>query len=141
MRHFGEKLGRLLVGGEVLELSGDVGAGKTVLTKGLAEGMGVEETVQSPTFTISRVYSARDELELRHYDFYRLSDPGIMSDELAESASSDKTVVVVEWAGLVEGVLPEDRLKIEFQSTSEHERILEIEATGQKSQKLLEQVS
>jgi tRNA threonylcarbamoyladenosine biosynthesis protein TsaE len=82
MKLFGEKIGSFLRGGETIELVGDVGAGKTTLTKGIALGMGVDEDVQSPSFTISRLYTTPGGISLAHYDFYRLSDAGIMGDEL-----------------------------------------------------------
>jgi len=129
-RAFGEKIGRLLRGGETLELNGDVGAGKTTFVKGLALGLDIDEDVQSPSFTISRVYDARDGLQLAHYDFYRLSDAGIMADELAETTQDPTTVTVIEWADIVEGVLPKDRLGIIFASPSETSRQLTI--TGPK---------
>jgi tRNA threonylcarbamoyladenosine biosynthesis protein TsaE len=66
MHDFGMRLGAQLKGGDVLELVGDVGAGKTTLTKGIAEGLGVTEDVQSPSFTISRVYSTQSALQLAH---------------------------------------------------------------------------
>src|ERR1044072_91110 len=92
MISLGTRLGEVLRGGECIELVGDVGTGKTTLTKGIAKGLGVDDEVQSPSFTISRTYPARDELELHHYDFYRLSDPGIMRYELAESVDDSKVV-------------------------------------------------
>ena len=125
MRAFGEQLGAQLRGGEVIELIGDVGAGKTTLTKGIVRGMGSDETVQSPTFTLSRVYEA-DKLRLVHYDFYRLNDPGILRDELAETINDAGTVTVIEWAGIVEGVLPDDHIKIAITSPSETTRELAI---------------
>ena len=97
MIEFGKEIGSNLEGGSVLELIGDVGAGKTTFTKGLALGLGVLETVQSPTFTISRVYEG-DNLTLSHYDFYRLNDYGIMKMELAENLSDPQNITVVEWA-------------------------------------------
>lgn len=133
MISIGEKLGRSLGGGNVIELKGDVGAGKTTLTKGIAIGLGVDEDVQSPSFTISRVYSARDGLSLAHYDFYRLSNPGIMSDEISETIGDDSMVTVIEWGDIVENVLPEDRLTISIISVSEDERKLTIEAGGDRS--------
>jgi tRNA threonylcarbamoyladenosine biosynthesis protein TsaE len=126
MRTFGEKLGRLLKGGEVLELVGDVGAGKTTLTKGIARGLDVNEDVQSPSFTISRVYDARGGLTLAHYDFYRLDDPGIMANELHESIYDKLTVTIIEWAKVVEGVLPTDRIRITISSPSATDRRLDI---------------
>ena len=69
MRELGAAIGRAVSGGEVLELVGDIGAGKTTLTKGIARAMGIDEPVQSPTFTISRVYDSPRGLSLAHYDF------------------------------------------------------------------------
>ena len=126
MRALGEKLGGLLKGGEVIELVGDVGAGKTTFTKGLAVGLGIDEDVQSPSFTISRVYDARDGLLLSHYDFYRLSDAGIMASELKETTQDPKAVTVIEWADIVDGVLPETRLLIEFAAPTETTRNLTL---------------
>ena len=140
MHDLGSRLGSLFVGGEVIELVGDVGAGKTTLTKGLAQGLGVSESVQSPSFTISRVYDGRDELRLEHYDFYRLSDPGIMKDELAESVADDKTVVVIEWGGSVSDILPADRLVIGISSPGEFERDVKLRATGDRSQAILKEL-
>ena len=126
MRALAEKIGAQLDGGAVFELVGDIGAGKTTFTKGLAVGLGVDEDVQSPSFTISRTYDARGGLQLVHYDFYRLDDPGIMQNEVAELVHDSSTVTVIEWADVVEGVLPEDRIRIRIQATDETRRIVEI---------------
>ena len=83
----GVTLGSLLRGGETIELVGDIGAGKTTLTKGLARGMGIAEEVQSPTFTLSRVYDAPNGRRLAHYDFYRLNNAGIMQAELLDNTA------------------------------------------------------
>lgn len=141
MRKFGEKLGALFTGGEVIELVGDVGAGKTTLTKGIAVGMGIDETVQSPSFTISRVYDAANDLTLAHYDFYRLGDAGIMANELSEATHDAQTVTIIEWAEIVEGVLPADRLHVEITSPAEAIRHLVITAGGPRSSMILEQLS
>lgn len=137
---FGMKLGSQVDGDTVIELIGDVGAGKTTLVKGIASGLGVSQPVQSPTFTISRQYEARDGLQLVHYDFYRLSDAGIMRAELAEVIDDDSSVVVLEWAALVDGVLPADRLSIRLLATSEQARQLTVTAGGPQSQQLLERL-
>lgn len=108
----GERIGSALQGGEVIELIGDVGAGKTTFVKGLGRGLLLDEDVQSPSFTISRVYQARDGLELHHYDFYRLQDAGVMSYELAESIDDPKVVTVVEWAETVKEVLPDEHVRL-----------------------------
>ena len=127
MKDFGAKIGSLLSGGEVIELLGDVGAGKTTFTKGLAVGLGISEDVQSPTFTISRVYSARDGLALSHYDFYRLNDAGIMAMEIASAIEDAHNITVVEWAESVAEILPESRIKIRILPQSETMRKVEIE--------------
>ncbi len=135
MKSFGASLGAVLSGGEVIELVGDVGAGKTTLTKGIASGLMVDDDVQSPSFTISRVYPARDGLTLAHYDFYRLGEAGIMADDLSETAHDVKAVTVIEWGDVVEGVLPTDRLTIAIEAAAESAsaRQLSIRANGEKS--------
>jgi len=133
MKAFGARLASHLRGGEVIEMVGDVGSGKTTLTKGLAQGLGVDEDVQSPSFTISRVYPARDGLTLAHYDFYRLQQAGIMADELHETLVNPKTITVIEWGGIVEGALPSDRLTLTFVSPSENDRRIIVEAHGPRS--------
>ena len=125
-KQLAEKIGNTLKGGEVFELVGDVGAGKTTFVKGLAKGLGIDDEVQSPSFTISRVYEARDGLELVHYDFYRLTDPGIMASELDEMVHDSQVVTVIEWADIVEGVLPEHRFTISFEAPSETSRRITI---------------
>lgn len=112
MKALGRRMGEQFRGGEVVELIGDVGAGKTTLAKGIAAGLGVDEDVQSPSFTISRTYDARDKLTLEHYDFYRLNEPGVMAYELSESTAEPRTVVLVEWAETVTSVLPEERIVV-----------------------------
>lgn len=135
-RAVAEKLGSLLKGGEIIELIGDVGAGKTTFVKGLAEGLGVDEDVQSPSFTINRLYEARDGLRLAHYDFYNLADAGIMKHELAETLQDPTTITVIEWGNIVEGILPENRLTIRLESPTETSRKLTLGG----NQELLEQL-
>lgn len=113
----GELLGQKLKGGEVLELRSDLGGGKTTFVKGLARGLGAKSNVSSPTFTLSRIYQAGD-LEIHHYDFYRLNEAGIMADEIAESVANPKVVTIVEWADIVESVLPKDHLSLELKPTA-----------------------
>lgn len=108
----GEKIGRRLRGGEVIELIGDVGAGKTTFTRGLARGLNINDPIVSPSFTINCNYAGRDGLTLHHYDFYRLEDAGIINMELAESANDNHAVTVVEWAETVYNTLPSDRVVI-----------------------------
>lgn len=127
-RDIGRQIGARLKGGEVIQLVGDVGAGKTTFVKGLAVGLGVDEDVQSPSFTISRVYDGRDDIQLVHYDFYRLSEAGIMADEVSEMVEDPSTVTVIEWADVVEGVLPDKHYTITFEATSENDRAINLPA-------------
>ena len=138
MKSLGASLGAAVSGGEVIEMIGDVGAGKTTFTKGFAGGLNIDEDVQSPSFTISRVYQANSGLRLVHYDFYRLHDAGILTGELAENQIDSKTVTIIEWADIVEDVLPQDRLQIKILATDENSRRVELTALGAKSRKLLE---
>ena len=137
MKWLGREIGAALRGGEVLELVGDVGAGKTTLTKGIAEALEISDPIQSPTFTISRVYLAPNGLELHHYDFYRLGEAGIMGDEIQEVMARDENVTIIEWAGAVTEVLPADRLVVKIVATAEDERQVEMMATGEVSRALL----
>lgn len=127
MRDWGRTFGTSLFGGEVIELVGDVGAGKTTLTKGIAEGMGALDVVQSPSFMISSVYDTTGSLRLAHYDFYRLSDAGIMAEELREVVRDSSMVTIVEWADVVSGVLPKNRTTIHIRFIDETARELQVE--------------
>lgn len=140
MKALGERLGVVMGGGEIIELVGDVGAGKTTLTKGIARGLAIDEDVQSPSFTISRVYEARDGLFLAHYDFYRLHDAGIMNSELHETLNDPKTITIVEWGDIVAGVLPADRLSVHITPLSEMTRRVELRASGERAAKILEKL-
>lgn len=127
MQSLGVQLGKAMKGGEVIELIGDVGAGKTTLVKGIATGLGVDEDIQSPSFTLARHYQARDNLALHHYDFYRLNDPGVVAHELVESVGDSSVVTIIEWAETVEFALPEDRAVIRIlYRADEHQRDLEL---------------
>ena len=96
----------------VIELLGDVGAGKTTFVRGLAEGLGVKEPVTSPSFTISKSYALPNGKTLVHYDFYRLPDPGLMSEDLSENINNPNSIVVIEWADSVADLLPKDHKTI-----------------------------
>lgn len=119
-----EKIGRRLKGGEVIELVSDISGGKTAFVRGLAAGVNSTDQVASPTFTISRHYRSGDkDLEIHHYDFYRLGDnPGLMSLELVDSIGMPHVVTVIEWAQAVNEVLPNDRLTVEITATGESSR-------------------
>lgn len=130
MATFGKKLGSLLKGGELIELVGDVGAGKTTLTKSIARALGIEGPIQSPTFTICNRYETPNNLVLAHYDFYRLGEAGIMSEDLDETLHDQRTITVIEWGDIVSDVLGENRLTITISSTGETDRSVEYIGRG-----------
>ncbi len=121
----GQQIGKQLRGSEIIELVGDVGSGKTTFVKGLAKGAGSEDHVSSPTFTVEQVYKGR--VEIHHLDLYRLGEPGLIAHQLEESMPDPSSVVVLEWADTVAGILPEDRIKIRFEVTGENGRRLTID--------------
>lgn len=121
-------VGRRLKGGEVIELVSDLGGGKTVFVKGVAKGMGIKDLVGSPSFTIASEYKAGD-LTLHHFDFYRLGEPGIVGSELSEILGIPENVVAIEWADLVNTVLPQNRLSIHIHSLGETDRKLKFHYT------------
>ena len=108
-----KRLSARLKGGEVIELVGDLGSGKTTFVRGLAAGLNSRDVVASPSFTISKVYRA-GALAIHHFDFYRLREAGVMANELAESAGDPGVITVVEWADIVQHVLPACRLTVRF---------------------------
>jgi len=125
-----ERLGQLLAahlkGGDVIELVGDLGAGKTQLVRGLARGVQTNSTVQSPSFMLQRTYSGT-QYEIHHFDFYRLDDPGILLDELRESLEDTNNVVAIEWARSSKQLLPNHTVTITISPTSESDRTITIE--------------
>lgn len=118
-------IGARLRGGEVIELVSDLGGGKTTFTRGLAAGAGSKDIVSSPTFTVSKVYKT-DKFEIHHFDFYRLGEAGFAANELHDLLNDPTIVVVVEWGGVVEHVLPDDRVTITLTRTGEDSRAVHI---------------
>lgn len=127
MQKLGQTIGRSLKGGEAIELVGDVGAGKTTLTKGIALGLGIKEVISSPTFTISQIYQNKKGPNLYHYDFYRLHEPGLMKYELAGALYDETAVTILEWADSVQDILPDDHIVITLQALSEADRKVDIQ--------------
>ena len=121
MQEYGRQVAANLQVPAVLELIGDVGAGKTTFVRGLAAGLGVADPISSPSFTISRSYAGNN-CVLTHYDFYRLEDPGIMSEDLAESIADGKNVTVIEWGKSIADILPKTRKIIEIKYIDETTR-------------------
>ena len=132
----GTKIGQQVQAGDVLVLDGDLGAGKTTFTKGLASGLAIPDLIKSPTFTIIREYHD-GRLPLYHMDAYRLENGGAEDLGLEEYFDSDG-VSVVEWAQFVEDELPADFLAIHFRRTDDdNKRILIFEPHGQHFEQLV----
>lgn len=115
----GEFLGQIIKTPELVELHADLGGGKTTFTKGLVRGLGSKDRVGSPTFTLNKIYKA-DHLEVHHFDFYRLDDPGVVSDQLEESLQNSRVVTIVEWSNIVKDVLPDARVSVEFKPVADN---------------------
>jgi tRNA threonylcarbamoyladenosine biosynthesis protein TsaE len=136
-QELGEKLGRLLTKGDLVALKGDLGAGKTAFARGIARGVGSEDFVTSPTFTIINEYNG--DVPVAHIDVYRLSDAG----ELEEIGFRDylkEYVVIIEWADLVIDILPEEILWVELETIGEQERRIIFTAKGKKYEKILQEM-
>jgi tRNA threonylcarbamoyladenosine biosynthesis protein TsaE len=134
-RKLGARLGELMRGGELVLLEGDLGAGKTALTQGIAEGLQVRQVVSSPTFTLLKEYEGR--LPLYHFDLYRLDDPLEILDLGFEEYFSGSGVCVVEWADKAGELWPAEHLRIGFTAISETQRRLLMSAAGPRSVELL----
>lgn len=134
LMHIAENLAHHLQKGDVLILSGDLGAGKTTFTKGLAKGLGITQMIKSPTYTIVREYEGR--FPLYHLDVYRIGeDPD--SIDLDEFLFGDG-VVVIEWGELLGESLPEDYLHLTL-TRKEDGRLLAFDATGERAKALLKE--
>ena len=113
----GEKLGREARAGQIYCLSGDLGVGKTVFTKGFAKGLGITEHVTSPTFAIVNEYEGR--LPLYHFDVYRIGDVEEMDEIGYEDYFYGDGVCLIEWANLIEEILPEKYTEIRIEKDLE----------------------
>ncbi|WP_066505785.1 tRNA (adenosine(37)-N6)-threonylcarbamoyltransferase complex ATPase subunit type 1 TsaE [Abyssisolibacter fermentans] len=135
---FGYKLGKLLTQGCVVCLMGDLGAGKTTLTQSIAKGLGVKDYVTSPTFTILNEYMGR--YPLYHFDVYRISDIDEMYDIGYEDYIYSDGVSIIEWANLIEDILPKERIEIYISKDKDDKRIMNIEAYGEQNKKIIEEL-
>jgi tRNA threonylcarbamoyladenosine biosynthesis protein TsaE len=130
----GEALAEFVRPGDVLVLSGDLGAGKTQLTKGLAAGLGVAEPVTSPTFNILLVHEGR--LPLCHFDLYRLEAAEQLEDVDYWGTLEAEGVSVVEWGDRFAEALPEQGLVVRIVITGDEDREISVEPLGQRGEEL-----
>ena len=107
----GEKIGRTALPGQIYTLTGDLGVGKTVLTQGVAAGLGIREAVSSPTFTIVQVYE-EGRLPFYHFDVYRIGDIEEMEEIGYDDYFFGNGVCLIEWAELIADILPEEHISI-----------------------------
>jgi len=132
----GERIGRVVAAGDLICLWGELGAGKTQLTKGIARGLGIDDTVNSPTFVLMSEYAGR--LPLFHVDLYRLADAG---DALAGGVVDDRQargVTVVEWPDRMRELLPAARLDVSIEGTGDDERGITLIARDPRYRRFLE---
>lgn len=136
---FGARLASSLRPGDVLVLAGGLGAGKTLLTKGIATGLGVEEPVTSPSFVLVREYRSGF-MPLIHVDIYRLGSMNEF-DDLDVLEMSQDGVLVIEWGSAVEAALPKDHLRVDFDVDGSGARTLTFTGEGDWESGRLETLS
>jgi tRNA threonylcarbamoyladenosine biosynthesis protein TsaE len=135
-KEFAKRLASFLKAGDVIALEGDLGAGKTTFTKGLAEGLGITRNVNSPTFTIIKEYQGR--LPLYHMDVYRVEDA--FEDLGFEEYFEGNGVTVVEWAHLIEAQLPKDLLLLQLYLDENGARRIVAEPKGERYEELCKEI-
>ncbi len=131
----GMRLGKLAEAGDVYTLTGDLGVGKTVFTKGFAKGLGIEESVNSPTFTILQIYEG-GRLPLYHFDVYRIGSVEEMEETGFEEYIMGDGVSLIEWADLIEEILPRKRTRVLIEKDLEQGfdyRRITVELTGEQT--------
>ncbi len=131
----GRRLGELMEGGELVLMVGDLGAGKTCMTQGIAWGLGVVEYARSPTFVLVSEYEGRR--KLFHADLYRVDDPLEIEDLGLDETYGNGGVCVVEWAEKGKSNFPADHLQVEITATGAEERVVELRAGGPRHDELL----
>lgn len=114
----GRKIGRLVQPGDIICLNGDLGVGKTVFTQGIADGLEIDDSICSPTFTLIQEYE-QGRIPLYHFDVYRISGPWDMDDLGYEDYFFGNGVCLVEWGCLIEELLPEDTIMITIEKDLE----------------------
>jgi len=136
-RALGRRLGALLRPGDFVALTGELGAGKTLLVKGAAEGAGVGGEASSPTFALVNVYRGQ-RVTLQHLDLYRLSGPAELFALGFDDLVAEPAATLCEWADRAGPALPQDRLDIALETTGPEERRATLTAHGPRARELIE---
>ena len=132
-----ERLGKKLRKGDVIILKGDLASGKTTFTKGIGKALNIKEVINSPTFTILKIYQGR--MPLYHIDAYRLE--GTVQDLGFEELMEDEGLTVIEWSEYVSWLIPEEYMKVPISLLEEDSRRFVFEAHGEQYEKLLEVIA
>ena len=138
--HLGKSIGRCAAAGDIICLFGSLGSGKTVLAKGIAEGLGIQKhDVLSPTFVLMRQYDGR--LAMYHFDLYRLQDISQVRDLGYEEYFFDNGVTVIEWPERLGSLMPDSYLKITLDVAGKSRRLITIAAKGQRNKGALRAIN
>lgn len=136
MIDFGERLSKYMFPNFILTLQGDLGAGKTTFTKGIGKGLGIQKVINSPTFTIVKIYHGK--LPLYHFDAYRLEN---QDEELGfEEMFEDGAVCVIEWPQFIQDILPSERLEIFIYKNEDETRTFSFQAKGEKYENIVKEL-
>ena len=138
--HLGKIIGKHLNGGNIIALTGELGSGKTCITRGIARGMGIPEEfhVTSPTFTLINEYPGR--IPLYHLDVYRLSGSEDLKDLGYEEYFFGKGVVVIEWAEKIQDIIPSDSIFIYLKYINKNKREIKITYNGKKASETIKKI-
>ncbi len=136
-KNIGKEIGKIAFRGSVIALCGELGSGKTVFVKGLAEGLEVDSFVTSPTFVIINEYSGK--LPLYHFDVYRLKAEDLYELGYEEYFYGDG-VTVIEWACKINNLLPDEHLRVEFEYINESERQISLIGYGESYVEIIKKV-
>ena len=137
----GRKLGQAAQSGQLNEQVGTLGGGKTVIAKGIAQGLGITQTITSPTFSVQRSYAIPGGGYLEHFDLYRLEDVDIIEQSIKEILADKTNIVLIEWSKPFIEKLRSDRLIITIQWVNEDTRDITINATGPVSTRALADIA
>ena len=135
-RRLGMRLGSLLQAGDVLALSGDLGAGKTTLVQGIAQGWGSTDAVSSPTFVLVNVYRRPDGAQLHHMDAYRI-ESALEAEDLDLESMLASGALIVEWAERIAAALPKELIRIGMNWIADEHRSLSVRPVGERYEQLV----